>query len=132
MADILTSSSLLLAIITAIYTLYYPSIIEIIAILPEKHSADNETNYIKAKNIRNTKLLPLLISSIMLTLTFIPEFIKQVSSSARIILDKGFLLSTYDIVVASFIIVCLFMFLFCINVCVLSFKLINTIRKLKG
>ena len=80
MSDLLSASSLLLAILTTLYALFYSSINEFLDIVPKPHKVDNKTNYRKGIEIRNTKIFPILFASITLSLIFIPDAIKLIKT----------------------------------------------------
>jgi hypothetical protein len=130
MSDILSSASLLLAIITALYGLFYPDIIKILDIIPAVHAVDNKPHFIKAKEIRNTKLFPLLLASIILTLTFMPEFLHQIKTALELYCKLGFAFDTYNTVIASFMVVCIFMIVLSISIVILSVRYYNKMKVL--
>lgn len=131
MSDILSSASLLLAILTTVFGLIYPTIKEVIDLKVATHKADNSANYKKALLIRKTRLIPLLFGSIILTLVFIPELIKQVAKSIKTFSKSGFDFNTYDTVMASFIIVTLFMITLTIIIIVISIDYQKKVKSLK-
>lgn len=70
MSDILMSSSILLAILIALLGFYYPSINKIIETEPFKHKEDNIKLYKEGRNIKYSKLLPITLLSLFITLIF--------------------------------------------------------------
>src|SRR5690348_5406982 len=109
-SDILSSASLLLAALTMIYSLFYPEIKSVLDMVPQTGVTikDNAPNYDNAKVIRNSKVLPILFGSIVLSLVFIPEFIAQVKNSLTVFKAEGLSLSSYDTANASYMAVTLF------------------------
>ncbi len=132
MSDILSSASLLLAILTTVFGLIYPTIKEVLDVKVATHKADNSANYKKAKLIRKTRLFPLLVGSIILTLVFIPELIKQTTNAIKIIAKYGFDLKTYDTVIASFIVVALFMVVLTISIIITTIEFQKKLTSLKS
>lgn len=131
MSDILSSASLLLAILTTVFGLIYPTIKEVIDLKVAPHKADNSANHKKALLIRKTRLIPLLFGSLILTLVFIPELIKQVAQSVKTFSKQGFDFNTYDTVMASFIVVTLFMITLTIIIIVIAINYQKKVKSLK-
>ena len=130
MSDILSSASLLLAILTTVFGLIYPTIKEVLDLKVAPHKADNSTNYKKSLLIRRTRLVPLLIGSIILSLIFIPELIKQIAKSLNTFFKRGFAFNTYDTVMASFIVVALFMITLTIIIIAISIEYQRKVKAL--
>lgn len=130
MSDILSSASLLLAILTTVFGLIYPTLKEILDLKVSAHKPDNSANYKKALTIRKSRLLPLLLGSIILTLVFIPELIKQLVNSYHIVAKEGFHFKNYDTVIASFIVVSLFMIVLTIAVILITIDFFKKIKAL--
>lgn len=130
MSDILSSASLLLAILTTVFGLVYPTLKEILDLKVATHKADNRANYKKALIIRKTRLLPLLLGSVILTLVFIPELIKQLVNTYHIITEKGFHFKDYDTVIASFIVVSLFMIVLTIAIVIITIEFFKKTKAL--
>lgn len=128
--DLLTASSVLLAIITALYGLFYPAIKSILDIKPRKHSADNEYNYKKAKEVLKTKYLILLVGSTIITCIYLPEFFRQIKASIMVVASVGIKNSTYNTLIASFIVVCSFMIFISIMIVKSGIKLAKMIKNL--
>jgi len=133
MADILSSASLLLAILTAIFSLFYPAITEILTIEPKTGATkkDNGPNYIRGKGVRNSKVLPLFIGGPLLTLVFIPEFLYQLKNVQLVYKAHGIRMSDYDTANASYIMVTVFAIALTINILILSFKYFAHLKKLR-
>ena len=128
--NLLTASSILLGIITALYGLFYPDIKNVIEIIPKQHKVDNKQNYIKSKNVFNGKYLPLMLGAIITTLIYLPELYKQILKSITVITTNSFDNVKYDTMTASFIAVCIFMLLITIMIIRIGFKMNNKIKKL--
>lgn len=131
MSDLLSASSLLLAILTTLYSLFYSSINEFIGIKPSLHKADNKKDYESGKEIRNTKILPILLSSIILSAVFIPEAVNIIYESFRLIKLHGFDGVYYDTVKTTYIVVTLFIIALSFSIVLLTFKFFKQLNNLK-
>ena len=80
--------------------------------------------------IRNTKLFPLLLSSLVLTLVFLPEFLRQLTITVDAIEQDGFRLKDYDTVIAAFIAVVLFMIALFIVIVAITCQYYRQLKKL--
>ncbi len=95
MGDILGAYSVIFAVITALFGLWYP---EIQAYLndnrwpPDVKAVDIEGQYEHVKEIRRSKIIPLLIISLGITIIFLPAAISIVQG----LLQNGISFSTYD------------------------------------
>lgn len=126
--NLLTASSILLGIITALYGLFYSEIKTVLDITPKKHKIDNTQEFNKSKKIIQGKYLPLLFGSLVITIINIPELYRQLRNSYIAI--KGIENASYDTLIASFIAVCFFMILFSIIIIITGFKLRKKIKEL--
>lgn len=131
MSDLLSASSLLLAILTTLYALFYSSINEFLDIVPKPHKVDNKTNYRKGIEIRNTKIFPILFASITLSLIFIPDAIKLIKDSYYIIKTVNWDSIEYDTVKTTYIAVTIFMIALSISIVMLTYKFFKQLFKLK-
>lgn len=129
--NLLSAASILLGIMTALFGFFYQSINEILEIIPKKHSADNRLNYKLAKATAKTKLIPLLIGSILITIIFLPEMIAQIKNSVIVIFNNGFKDVLYDTLSATYIAVCIFMIFLTIVIIKIGFQMKKQIKKLK-
>ncbi|PTT03690.1 hypothetical protein DBR11_01605 [Pedobacter sp. HMWF019] len=131
-SDILSSASLLVAILTTIYSLFYPEIKGVLDISPKSGSLkkDNALDYEKAKIIRNSKVIPLFFGSIVLTLVFIPEFINQLKIAYQYYRSTGFDMENYNTATASFVVVTAFSILLTVNIIIISFKYMIQLKNL--
>ena len=95
MGDLLGAYSLIFAAITALYSLWYP---EMQAYFrdhswpPVVAAINIQGQYVKLKEMRRTKITPLFIASIGITIIFLPTII----SIAKDLFTSGISLSTYD------------------------------------
>jgi hypothetical protein len=116
MSDLLSASSIILAILTALYGIFYPSINEVLETRPNNHPEDDITNYNNALKIRKTKIYPLLISSISLTLIFIPDAYSIIKESITLIINFGITKVSYDTLKTTYIAVTIFMIILTSNI----------------
>lgn len=128
MGDILSAASLLLAILTTLYVFNYPSIKEAIDFPVDQNKVNNREKHNKSKIVWRTKLLPLLITSIVLTVIFIPEFLKILTSSVKVIFSDS--PNKYDTVKASYLAVTAFIAVLTLSIVWSSFKLLSKKKEL--
>lgn len=132
LSNLLLAASILLALTTALFGLFYPAIKSALDIKPKLHAADNKVNYNISKNTIKSQLLPLLVGSIIISAIFIPELIFQINRSFNVVIENGLKNTTYDTLTASFIAVCIFMLSISIVVVMLGYKMKKQIKKLKS
>jgi hypothetical protein len=130
MSDLLSACSILLGILTALYGMFYSSINEILELTPKTHPIDDTSNFKRALIVRKTKIFPLLIASILLTLIFIPEAYKIIYQGIAFMANNGIVLTSYDTIKTTYLSVTVFMIIFTLNIIVLSFKFNTQIGKL--
>lgn len=122
MSDLISASSLLLAILTTLFVTYYPSINEILNLEPHNFKDDDKANYAIAKIVLKTKLIPLLLSSIFLTAIFIPKAIELVITSYNNLRTVKFEKINYDTISTSYIAVTIFMICLTTNIIIITSK----------
>ena len=105
-----SSASILLAIITALYGLFYPSIKEVIdlVVFQSPRKLDNKELLTKADNVYITKVKPLVIGTTIILVIFVPECINQLMLSARAFCEFGYNGTVYEFTIAAFAAVTLF------------------------
>jgi|GEM_PF-3298279 len=132
-SQVLSSASILLAILTALYGLFYPAIKEVIEVDVKTGSIaeDNEANLHKATRVRRGKVWPLEMGVVMLFVIFLPEAWKDIRLSVTNLVDYGFSGTEYDITVAAFLAVTLFTFVQMCNILVLAGKVRRKEQDLK-
>ena len=128
--SLLTASSILLGVLTALYGLFYSDIKSVLEIIPKKHKADNKQEFEKSKRIFNSKYIPLLVGALIISSLFSPELYRQIRESINVIRKSGIENTYYDTLIASFIVVCCFMVLIAVIMIKTGFKLKNKIDKL--
>ena len=129
--SLLTASSILLGVLTALYGVFYPDIKSILDIIPKTHTEDNKKEYNRSKDVFNSKYIPLLIGTLVISILFIPELYRQVVNSINVINEYGIKNTTYDTLAASFIAICCFMNFMTYVVIKTGVRLKNKIGRLK-
>jgi len=132
-ATVLSSSSILLALLTAIYGFFYPSIKEVLDMKAETggNIGNNKPCYWKAVDIKYPKLATLKIGGVIISAIFFPEFINQIVNVWNTIKDNGIRYSDYNIPAAAFMAVSFFSIAQTYNIFVLNKKVNKKINSLK-
>ncbi len=76
MNDLLSASSLFLAVIGLLYSSWYNEIKKTIDLIPEEHLEDRKKSIKTASTVYHTRALPLALATSILTLILLPDFIK--------------------------------------------------------
>jgi len=131
MSDLLASASLLLAIVTVMYGLWYP---EIIAALNENIPAHDGAKFGPYKEILNIikyRAIPLAGASCLVALVFLPEAFKITWHSLLSYMHDflGTLLS-YNAITTSFVLVDVIAILLAVHLTLLTFRLFDHKNKL--
>lgn len=105
--DVLSSASLLLAVVALLYTIWQPDIQKVKDFDDERHYPDIEKNHEKLKQVLLRQAIPLTTGASLMAIIFLPEFINLIISSFQIMIAVGLLnsLLTYDVILAAFLIV---------------------------
>lgn len=122
MSDLLSASSLLLAILTTLFGTYYTAINEVLSLEPNNHKEDDKSNFEIATTVLKTKLIPLLLASISISLIFIPQSVKIILDSIKHYKELGGENLSYDTIATSYIAVTIFMIALTINILVIAKK----------
>jgi len=134
MSDILSSISILVGILTALFSLFFPSIDEILNLNSSSAgNRDNTLNYRRGKSVRNTKVFPLLFGAILLTIVFIPELINQLKIAWLVFRVNGnsIIWNTYDTASAAYIVTSIFAITLTISICYISFRFFVHLKTLR-
>lgn len=113
MADILSSFSLLLTIITMLFGLWYKDIVDAVNVwdkLPPTQRKDDRTDFInKKKRVQKTRILPLLLGYFALVAVLAPEIYKIIIQAIAIMrIHKWASIGCYNSVKAILFLVFLF------------------------
>lgn len=130
MSDLLSASSLLLAILTTLFSTYYSSIIEVLNLEPSNFKEDDKNNYTLAKSVLKTKLTPLFIAGVFITVIFIPQSVKIIKTSIEYFTSLEYKNLSYDTISTSYVAVTIFMFILTVNILVLFFKVISKMKNI--
>lgn len=106
-ADILSSASLILAVIALLFTIWQPDIQKAKDFDEESHYPDIKKNHEKLKQVLWGQAIPLAVGASLMMIIFLPESVNLIISSINIIVAMGFVnsLSTYNVILAAFLIV---------------------------
>ncbi|MCD1169565.1 hypothetical protein B4939_04060 [Vibrio cholerae] len=132
MGDLLSASSLLMATVTILFSLWYGEIVSILGKPKSKHSADNVGLLKEVKRVLFSKAILLVLMSLSVSLTFAPNAWVIISESWKLFKVQGFpTLETYSAVNTAFSLV----FFICVGLTiytsVLSYKLVSRLQELK-
>ncbi|WP_337920431.1 hypothetical protein [Vibrio cholerae] len=132
MGDLLSASSLLMATVTILFSLWYGEIVSILGKPKSKHSADNVGLLKEVKRVLFSKAILLVLMSLSVSLTFAPNAWVIISESWKLFKEQGFpTLETYSAVNTAFSLV----FFICVGLTiytsVLSYKLVSILQELK-
>ena len=89
MSDLLSAASLLLAVITILYSLWYSEIGQASSLHVENEPGDRLDNYEKARAVLWSKAIPLAIASLILLLINLPEAYSIVGHAINALLTKA-------------------------------------------
>lgn len=128
MSDLLSSSSLLMAVLAMLFSLWYNEIILLINKEGEKHAEDNIKLVKKIKATIIGKLLILLVLSISASSIFLPDAVKIISEAWTLRLSDT---STYSAVKSAFILVSATCICLTFIVATLTLKMICKYYRLK-
>lgn len=126
MNDLLTAESILFGIIIAFFGSWYPKIKSFTDKGISKHLDDRKPDYNEATCILNTKLRPLSVMLTIISLIFIPDTIKFIIQSIKILKLNGLkqYFYLYDAVITAYV-------YFCILILVLTLYVYYLLRKVK-
>jgi len=132
-SDVLSSASLLLAALTTLYSLFYAEINSILDIEPKTGSTKSENlpDYNKAKKVRNSKVIPLLAGSIMLSLVFIPQFCGQLANCYAVYKAGDVDMSQYNTTNASYVAVTVFVLALTMGIILLAIRFFIQLKNLR-
>ena len=129
-SELLTASSILTAIISSFYSLNLTAINKYIETTPKIHKIENKANYLYGIEIKNTKVILLLLNSIIFGLIFIPDTCNIIVDSYYLICTQPYDKLQYDAIKASFVIVTIFMNLLSISIIYKTIKFFIHHKKL--
>ena len=132
MSDLLSASSLLMATITILFSLWYAEIVSILDKPKAKHAADNVGLLKEVKSVLFSKAILLALMSLSVTLIFAPNALMIMVESFDLLKKQGLpTFETYSAVNTAFSLV----FAICLGIAVytlvLSFQLVTRWKELK-
>ena len=99
MSDLLSASSLLMAIAAILFSLWYSEIAKALDIAPNQHSEDNIALRQTVTSVLLSKAIPVAVMALAVTLIFLPDALKLVRESFLEYKQNGFAaLEKYDAV----------------------------------
>ncbi|WP_421225219.1 hypothetical protein [Aeromonas enteropelogenes] len=132
MSDLLSASSLLMATVTILFSLWYGEIVSILDKPKAKHAADNVGLLKEVKSVLFSKAILLALMSLSVTLIFAPNALMIMVESFALLKKQGLpTLETYSAVNTAFSLV----FFICLGITVYTlvilFQLVARWRELK-
>lgn len=133
MSDLLSASSLLMAIAAILFSLWYADIAKALEIVPKKYSEDNVIGRQHVGNVIFSKAVPVALMAGLVAAIFLPDAIKIALDSYRMYCDNGLeiLFSNYNAVRTAYCYVSLVSAVLAGYMFVLVGKLINLHKILK-
>lgn len=99
MSDLLSASSLLMAIAAILFSLWYAEIAKALEILPKTHKEDNVAAKQAVTSVLLSKALPVAMMALAVAFIFLPDALKLASESVRAFEQSGIAaLGNYDAV----------------------------------
>ena len=130
MSDLLSASSLLMAIAAILFSLWYGDISKMLEISPKPHSEDNVAAKKSVSNTIFSKALPVAIMTLSVALIFLPDAIKITKETLSIYLSNENELFRYDAVRTAYCFVTILSVVLAGYMWVLVWKLFSLRRKL--
>ncbi|HGE8238900.1 hypothetical protein LZT27_07775 [Aeromonas veronii] len=124
MSDLLSASSLLMAIAAILFSLWYADISKAIEIEPKPHKEDNVAAKESVTTVLLSKALPVSLMAISITAIFSPDALKIAAESYDAYKTNGFELLNYNAVKTAYCFVTLTTLILSIYTLVLFFKLL--------
>lgn len=124
MSDLLSSASLLLAVLGVLYGLWYPEIIGALEVEIPDYSDDRKYPYLKITAVLFGRAIPLTIAGIGISIIFLPDALNIINYSIRNYQLIGFAaLMHYNAVNTAFCFVVTLSFAIAIHLTIFSVKL---------
>jgi hypothetical protein len=106
MSDLLSAASLLLAIVTVLYGMWYPEIMKSLETEVPDHPAARRKPRGEVAAMRRNRALPLMTATILLAAVFLPDALKIVLQSTGSIVSNGIsAFAKYSAVATAFVLV---------------------------
>lgn len=130
MSDLLSASSLLMAISAILFSLWYADISKALETEPKNYSEDNVAAKKAVTAILLSKALPVAITALAVALIFLPDAIKITKESFLIYTSIDFVRSHYDAVRTAYCFVTIMSAALSVYMWVLVFKLTSLCKRL--
>lgn len=130
MSDLLSASSLLLAISAILFSLWYADISKALETEPKNHSEDNVAAKKTVTAILLSKALPVAIITLAVVLIFLPDAIKISKESFLIYRSIDYAFVQYDAARTAYCFVTILSAVLSIYIWRLVFKLISLCKRL--
>jgi len=131
MSDLLSASSLLMAVVAILFSLWYSEISSALGIEQKKYAEDNKGNRQLVRNILVSKAIPVTFMAVLVSLTFLPDSVLLMKESFYTYQFKGInALESYSAVKTAYCLVTLMTVVLAIYMCVLSYKLWKLMKRL--
>lgn len=99
MSDLLSASSLLMAVAAILFSLWYAEIAKALEIAPKPHREDNAAAHSTVSGVLFTKALPVAVMALAVAAIFLPDAVKLGKASLSTYQESGFAaLEKYDAV----------------------------------
>lgn len=132
MSDLLSAASLLLAVISVLFGLWYPEIVKALEIEEPKHKPDRLAPKRQVLKILRYRSIPLTLAFFSLILVFSPDTIKIILQSVEQYQKNGLkALSNYSSVSTAFVLVILLAYTLTGYTLIYTFQLILKVNRLK-
>lgn len=133
MSDLISATSLLLAMVSILFGLWYMEIQNVINLTVPKHKDDRAPDFQKVNHFLYQKALPLAIFAILLSFIVLPDFISILRDTVKIfIIMKCEAFKKYDAVRAAYILVSLYTFALSVYLVSLLLKIWDKHREFKN
>jgi hypothetical protein len=131
MGDLLSASSLLMAIAAILFSLWYAEIAKALEIVPKRHSEDNIRELSTVLAVLYAKAIPVTLTALLVALIFLPDAVKLSIESLKAYRTAGLdALKLYDAVRTAYCFVSLLSMVLAIYMAVLTEKLWQLARRL--
>lgn len=99
MSDLLSASSLLIAIAAILFSLWYTEIAKALEITPKTHREDNVAAHATVSGVLLSKALPVAVMALSVAVIFLPDAVKLAKDSLNTYQESGIAaLEKYDAV----------------------------------
>lgn len=133
MADLLSAASLLLAIVSVLYGLWYAEIVAAADFQVPPHAEDRVKPFGVVRGVRWGKAIPVALAACLVAAVFLPDTLLIAAKSAKLYADNGFTGDlTYDAVSTSFCVVEAFAIALAVHTVRLARKVSHKARQLSG